>query len=140
MKASADQRAEGRLAPFWPLLLAGTIILLSGTAALATPGVGGDLPKDKLAHFLIFGLLATSLLRIPRVFKMGRAGVFLTIAAVSAFGGLDEFRQSFTPGRFVEVGDWLADTLGAIVAALLYFNWGLYRRLLEWPLAKRRKH
>jgi VanZ family protein len=54
--------------------------------------------------------------------------------AVSLFGLCDEWRQSFTPGRFVEFADWVADTVGALVAVFVYQTWPAYRRLLEWRL------
>ncbi len=57
----------------------------------------------------------------------------------SLYGGFDEVRQSFTPGRSVELADWLADTLGAWVAVLVYARWHSYRRLLEWKARGGRK-
>jgi VanZ family protein len=38
--------------------------------------------------------------------------------AASAYGAIDEFHQSFVPGRDCNVWDWLADTLGAFLGAL----------------------
>ena len=93
---------------------------------------------DKLIHFLVFGLLATSVLRIPFFFKLGWRGTLAAACIVSIFGMLDEFRQSMTPGRFVELNDWIADTCGAMVAVLLYRTWPLYRKVIEWaPLRKK---
>jgi len=38
-------------------------------------------------------------------------------------------------GAIVELGDWVADALGALVAAAAYVGWPRYRNLLEtsWP-------
>jgi VanZ family protein len=58
---------------------------------------------------------------------------------VSAYGLFDEWHQSFTPGRFVEAADWVADTAGAAMAIVLYRSWGAYRRLLETPLRRKRR-
>jgi len=33
--------------------------------------------------------------------------------AVAAYGAIDEFHQSFVPGRTPSVGDWAADAIGA---------------------------
>ncbi len=82
---------------------------------------------DKVEHALIFGLLATLLVRSGFLPKFGWVAVLL----VSLFGVSDEWHQSFTPGRSVEFRDWLADTCGAALAVTLYVYWGWYRRLLE---------
>jgi VanZ family protein len=103
------------------------VFIASGRSQVATPQVIGI---DKLAHFGVFGLLATLVLRSPGI--RGRAWLALVLTAV--WGLADEFRQSFTPGRFVEVADWWADTAGAALAVTLYARWPFYRHCLEWPL------
>lgn len=118
----------------WPLLLAGTVLMCSGTRAIAVPEIDLVLSKDKIGHFLVFGLLATSIVRVPNLRNQGFKGMAIAALITISFGGLDEFRQSFTPGRSVEFADWIADTLGAVVAVLAYRYIHLYRRLLEWPL------
>ena len=84
---------------------------------------------DKVVHFLVFGLLATLIVRAP---GLGRA--WLAVLAVSVFGAGDEIRQGFTPGRSMAVADWVADALGALTAVACYAGWAAYRRLLEMPL------
>ncbi len=113
----------------WPFALALAIFLASGTSNLAAPNVGFS--YDKLAHFLVFGLVATSVIRIPFFIKHKWQGTIKVICLISLYGVLDEFRQSFTAGRSVEVDDWIADTLGALLASVLYLKWHWYRRLLE---------
>ena len=119
-------------AHFWPFTIMMAVIAASSSSRLATPDLSFTMSPDKLAHFLVFGLLATSVLRIPFFFKLGWRGALAAACIVSVCGMLDEFRQSMTPGRAVELNDWLADTLGAIVAVLAYRYWPLYRRILEW--------
>ncbi len=114
---------------FWPFLIVVSVFFASGQSEIASPGF--TFSVDKLAHFGVFGALATSVIRLPRFREAGWKGVFVVLLLVSLWGGLDEFRQSFTPGRSVEVHDWLADTLGAMTAVLLYQAWPAYRRLLE---------
>ena len=118
----------------WPILLAATIFTLSGASELATPDVGLQFSKDKLAHFLVFGLLATSIHRIPKLRTLGWRGAAIAAAMAITYGGLDELRQSFTPGREVEFADWIADALGAIVAVTVYKLDTPYRRALEWKV------
>lgn len=110
----------------FPIALALTVLNASGQGEVAGPSFVG---VDKLAHVLVFGLLATLVARCP-----GPALAWFPVLAASAFGGLDELRQSFTPGRFVELADWIADTSGALLAYLLYTRWTLYRTVLETPL------
>ncbi len=113
----------------YPVLLAAMVVVASGRGEVAAPSI---VNIDKLAHFSIFGLLATLVTRM-----LPRKRWWVAIAAVSVFGVVDEFRQSLTPGRFVEVADWVADTSGAVVASVAYRFWALYRRVLETPLGKR---
>ncbi|MCC5846926.1 MAG: VanZ family protein [Verrucomicrobia bacterium] len=119
-------------AVFWPILIVVTVFVVSGQSELATPPSFGW-RIDLLAHFAVFGALATSILRIPAVWRMGGRGVLLAIVLTSVYGGLDELRQSFTPGRFMQFDDWVADTLGATFAACLYWKWTAYRKFLEMP-------
>lgn len=113
----------------WPLLIVSSVFIVSGQSEIADPGF--EFSVDKLAHFGVFGALATSLIRIP-FFRVRRwKGAVHVFVLVSCWGGLDEFRQSFTPGRAVEFDDWLADTLGALVAVILYQGWPAYRSVLE---------
>jgi VanZ family protein len=110
----------------YPFALAVMVVVASGRTHVAAPsGVG----FDKLAHFSVFGLLATLVARCPGVHRFRYA-----ILVVSCFGIADEFRQSFTPGRSVEFADWIADTSGAVTAVVLYAFWPAYRRVLETPL------
>lgn len=130
MTVPVEDRGRNRWA--WPALLALTLFIASGQSEVATPGWTN---LDKLLHALVFGLLATLVARTqpPRRYWIG-------IVAASAYGLLDELRQSTTPGRVVELGDWVADTAGAILAVGLYAGWVGYRQLLEvelWPRTER---
>ncbi|MFO8026982.1 MAG: VanZ family protein [Opitutales bacterium] len=126
---TSDQRAW-----LWPVLLMATFFTLSGTAQIATPDVDLQISKDKVAHFLVFGLLATSILRVPSLGKRGWRGAVIAALITIAFGGFDEIRQSLTPGRSVELADWIADSLGALTASALYHFVGPYRRILEFRI------
>lgn len=123
----------------WPILIAATIFTLSGATRIATPDIGLQFSKDKVAHFLVFGLLATSIIRTPGLRKLGWKGAVIAAIITITYGGLDELRQSFTPNRSVEFADWIADSLGAIVASALYLFDTPYRKALEWHIFGKKK-
>lgn len=79
---------------------------------------------DKGIHFLEFAIL--SLLLCWAMEPSGRPlkrNVFLAIIISSLYGASDEYHQTFTPTRTAEVTDWLADSIGAIVMAVLWYRW-----------------
>jgi VanZ family protein len=115
----------------WPLALAVMIVIASGRSTVAAPSLLGF---DKVAHFFVFGLLATLVVRNGYASRR----VWVAVVLVSLFGATDEWHQSFTPGRSVQFADWVADTLGAIVAVAAYSLWPAYRALLERPLFRLR--
>lgn len=80
---------------------------------------------DKIAHFGYFfgggGLLAAWLglrQRMKSPDRPLRNVFFIVLLAGCVIGRLDEYHQSFTPGRSGnDGGDWLADILGAATGA-----------------------
>ncbi len=110
---------------WWPLLLAVTIVLASGRSQVAAPDI---VNFDKLAHFGVFGLLASLVWRC----RPQRPWAGWAVLLVSLFGASDELHQSFTPGRSMDWVDWICDTTGAALAVTLYARWTWYRGLLEW--------
>ena len=131
--------AHNDLAYIWPVLLAIVIFVISGSQHLATPDFSFQFLEDKIAHFLIFGLVATSILRIPKFKDLSLRSLLIAALITSAYGAFDEIRQSFTPGRSVEFSDWLADTYGAFAAVTVYAKWHWYRHLLEWRIPMKRR-
>ncbi len=109
----------------WQILMV-TIFILSSISQQ-------DLPKftekisDKLLHFIVFGLLG---LLMVYSFKYSRNNFLQKNASccalifTSLYGILDELHQILIPGRFCSFGDWLADTLGALLLILIFsFYW-----------------
>ncbi|ADE55186.1 VanZ family protein [Coraliomargarita akajimensis DSM 45221] len=116
------------------------IFAASSASQLATPDLSFALTPDKIAHFLVFGLLATSIIRIPAFRNPTWRGALTAILITSGYGAFDEFHQSMTPGRAVELYDWLADTAGALVAVLAYRHWKRYQKCLEYtPFCQRKQ-
>jgi VanZ family protein len=75
---------------------------------------------DKAAHFSAFAVGAVLLalaLRWNAEWSWPRIAC-VSIAAISVFGATDEWHQLYTPHRSgADVGDWIADTFGAIAGA-----------------------
>jgi len=94
-------------------------------------------PIDKWAHLSVFGLLSTSLIRSVSIY--GKQCSYLkplmyAIFTTALFGFFDEVHQSFHPARVFSVADWLADFLGAFIAAIAYTYLPFYRNFLERPI------
>lgn len=78
---------------------------------------------DKIVHFMEFGLLCLMtcwLLSSVRIWTNGIYKIILAVGVTSLYGISDEFHQLFTPNRSVDVFDWMADTIGAVTAGLLW--------------------
>lgn len=71
--------------------------------------------QDKLAHMILYALLALLLLRaFTGERKWGlRKAALLAFLLTSLYGVTDEFHQYFTPTRSVDILDWVADSVGA---------------------------
>ncbi len=84
-------------------------------------GVDLELP-DKLVHgieYAVGGFLAAAALRRDRRFWTWTTAVVFCVA----WGALDEFHQSFVPGRDATVMDLAADAVGAAVGAFAFTRW-----------------
>jgi VanZ family protein len=86
----------------------------------------------KCAHFAEYFILSLLILRGIRAGRKETrlAWALLAILVVAAYASLDEFHQSFVPGRTPAVGDVLIDTSGGVAAQLLaalFVLWGHVR-------------
>lgn len=106
------------LPPAWCMA---TIWWMSDKSALPQmPGFAQEV-WSYLGHFSMFGLLGLcvwwALGMNPRL--LDRERNWYAIGIATAYGALDEFHQSFVPGRDTSGFDLLADFLGATVAVML---------------------
>lgn len=112
-----------------PLLWAGVIVAATSTPSELVPQQITS--YDKLGHFGMYAVFAGLLAR----YGFGVAGRWmaplLAIVVATAFGAVDEWHQQYIPGRSTEFADWQADSLGAIVGALLYAIFRRRRRITE---------
>jgi VanZ family protein len=130
MTSSASHSDRRRL--IWPVALALTITWCSARPVEGLPPTFEG--SDKVVHFLLFGLMATLVARIEAVQQTRPLGRYAASLVVSVFGVTDELHQHFTPGRSMDFWDWVADSLGAVLATVLYTEWHRYRRVLESPV------
>jgi VanZ family protein len=77
---------------------------------------------DKGVHFFMYGVLGILLCRAmhnpPRTTRARVAAAALLLVII--FGGLDEWHQHYIKGRTTDAVDWLADSSGGLVGALIW--------------------
>ena len=95
----------------------------------------------KCAHFTEYFILSLLILRGIRAGAKGMRlrWALIAILLVAGYASLDEFHQSFVPGRTAAVGDVLIDTSGGAVALIVA---SLFARFRKRPRSSsaRRKH
>ena len=85
---------------------------------------------DKIAHFLeylILGFLLVRAIRASSLKVSARNAIFMAFAIGSFYGITDEIHQSFVPGRFVAISDFICDSIGSLTGAIIftyYTSWG----------------
>lgn len=99
------------------------VFTLSSIPQLPTPDLGFD-NADKAVHFVEYLGLALLVLRafgnLSASGNIGKAYFWAVVIAV-VFAALDEYHQSFVPGRQADLYDLLADTAGVAVGTIVYF-------------------
>ena len=108
-----------RLSLLLALALMALLFYLSHQPSLETPMLFSG--QDKVLHAAVYALLGLLLLaaqpRQAQGYSWQQVGISALIA--SLYGLSDEIHQYFIPGRSSEVLDWVADTVGALIAASL---------------------
>ena len=76
---------------------------------------------DKLQHSLAFGLLTIlGLLAYARGKKQLQRQVHRIVIAMVLYGALIEVLQSLSGWRYGELGDWVADVVGVLLAWVVF--------------------
>jgi len=76
----------------------------------------------KSAHFVVFFVLGFCASNTVRHLTDNRRRVFwISLLWSSAYGALDEFHQTFVPGRAGMWQDWVIDTVGALFGIWFMF-------------------
>jgi VanZ family protein len=82
--------------------------------------------SDKLLHVVEYAAFAAvASWGLSHLMTLPRAARWAALVG-SVYGATDEFHQWFVPHRSADVADWIADTAGALLGALL--AWLVLRR------------
>lgn len=109
------------------LLWAGTLYYLSDQPGLDIAPLFSH--QDKAMHVVAYALLGIFIMGVLPKSTTGYrpAQLWVVTALTGVYGLLDEYHQSFIPGRFSSLGDVIADLTGGFLGAL--FVYLLARRL-----------
>jgi VanZ family protein len=97
------------------LLWAALLLWLGGRSDVPSPRV--NFPLDKLAHFVLYGVLGW--LAASGRERAGTPAAWIVTLVAIACGVLDEIHQRTVPGRSAELADAAVDGLAVIVASVL---------------------
>lgn len=110
-----------------PALFWLALIFIGGGADFGPPVKDSGFPIDKLEHLVAFGVLTYLFFRALRYVTPGiaqRGLIALSAFLATGAGGVLELYQLGLPHRSAELGDLLADAVGALLAAA----WLRFRR------------
>ncbi len=114
----------------WGPVIVYMAVIFAGSSASKLP----DLPSgisDKMAHageYAVLGLVLVRALAGRRWLAVPAPRALAAVALAALYGISDEFHQSFVPHRDVEVGDVIADTVGASASVGALWLWGIIKR------------
>lgn len=91
-------------------------------SVLPLSGPKSDVPADKLAHFVIYGLTSIFVFRVIEHKTAGRRIFCLSVTIASLYGAAMEVLQHFLPHRSFSFGDMAANMIGALLVCLLYIK------------------
>ena len=105
------------------LAVAGWVLVIETlTSWPSPPSFGAPHGSDKVVHFTMYAILG--FLAIRAAWTRGTSlpwRRFLVVAGcVSLWGAFDEWHQQFIPSRSMELGDWIADSIGGIAGVTMF--------------------
>ena len=102
------------------------IFWLSSQAVLPTPMLFDH--QDKIHHMTAYFIMAILAWRFFKDYLTKPSTLaIVSIFYCSLYGASDEWHQSFVAGREADIFDWLADTIGALLALVSIYYLKLKR-------------
>lgn len=92
-------------------------------SSLTFTGTGSKSQIAVIYHFTAFSYLTLFLLISLTKGNPNKSLIVIGILLAIIYGILDEFHQSFVPGRFASDTDLLINSFGIILTGLAYSNW-----------------
>ena len=114
----------------WGPVVAYMALIFYASSRPGVPPVVG-LFSDKVVHAAAYAVLAGLVVRaLTDRFRLTvTLGVALLAATIAAgYGASDEIHQSFVPTREMDAFDLLADSVGAVIAAVGFRAWSILAR------------
>jgi VanZ family protein len=96
-------------------------VLIFSLSSLPDPGLPPVSGSDKMAHFVVYALLAVlwgRALCAGSPAKVTNLRAIVAMIASALYGGLDELHQRYVPGRLADWQDLVADATGAVAGGL----------------------
>ncbi len=105
----------------WPSLLAWAACVFVGSSIPLPQSPGLDFPvgADKIVHGVAYAVLAGLAVRATSRFGRRRVFAVAAIGAAIVYGALIENWQGLLGGRATELGDAIANAVGAVVGGLV---------------------
>ena len=107
----------------FPIIVhASFIFYLSSLKSLSVPSFGINF-EDKLIHlieYFIFGWLLVRALHFGKPIPVTTKVMVFTVIIGFLYGISDEIHQYFTPGRYFDLWDWVADAIGIVIGLEFY--------------------
>ena len=101
---------------YWLMMFTGTHLAAS---TLEVADSFGPQVSDKVKHFGAFFVLGTLLCYVTNSDRWLKRFISIGVLGM-AYAGIDEYTQRFVPGRYPDVSDFVADTLGLCTAIIAY--------------------
>jgi len=105
------------------ILLGLWFLLILFLSVMPVSGPKTDLPADKIAHFVMYGLTSIFVFRVIANNTKIKRAFYLSVAVAATYGAAMEVVQYFLPYRSFSFGDMAANTGGAFLACILYMQW-----------------
>jgi len=102
------------------IVVAVAVLIASSWPRLTLAPLGWSI-EDKLMHALVYTLLAYFAVRgwVASSRTRRLRALFAIAGILTVFAGIDELHQHWIPGRFVELGDFLANWFGIFLGCLI---------------------